>query len=137
MSDTIENRFLKTVKSILVGSNLVSTWSLSVVGGSLVVILSTSYIRPESTCLKSFYLIFVIGWILMAISLYHGINISGRSMACDLNYDNNDSLKKIFEKTNSDYAKQLRYFKLALLTFGIWLILYLTWWIFIYISLNK
>lgn len=134
MGENKEERFLKTIKAIATGSNTISTWSLSVIGGSLLSILSTSYIRPDCIYLKLFYLLFILGWIFIAISIYHGINISGRSMAADFYADDNKMLEDIFSKSNIDYKNQLGYFKKALFIFGIWLILYLLWWIFFYIA---
>lgn len=137
MADIKEYNYLNTIKTIATGSSTLCTWSLSVVGGSLLAILSTSYIRPDSICLKLFYLLFIAGWILIAYSIYYGINISGRSMAADLYAADKGMLSEIFAKSNSDYAKQLTYFKKALAVFGSWLVLYLLWWIFIYVAITK
>jgi len=134
MEELKKERFLKTIKAIAIGSSTISSWSLSVVGGSLLAVLSTSYIRPETVYLRLFYFLFVFGWIFIAISIYHGVNISGRSMAADFFSEDNKMLEDIFSKSNSDYKNQLAYFKKALFVFGIWLMLYLLWWIFFYIT---
>jgi len=125
-----ENNFLKVIKTVGEGSNKIITWTLSIIGGSLLTLLSTSYLHPESNDLKKFYLLFIIGWILFAISMYYGINISGRSMASDLYYNKPEELKNIFKSVNSDYKCQLKYFKYGLMIFAIWLVLYLLWWIY-------
>jgi len=58
-------------------------------------------------------------------------------MAADFYSENNTQLERIFSETNSDYAKQLKYFKYALLVFGIWLVAYLDWWVFLYVLPKK
>jgi hypothetical protein len=132
MADIQENKFLRTIKAILIGSDKINTWSLSVFGGSLLAIFSTSYLQPESKYFKLVYLLLIVGWIFLVLSIKFGINISGRSMAAELVHDKEEKLKEIFFKSNTDFEKQLSYFKKALFVFALWLTTYLIWWIFIY-----
>jgi hypothetical protein len=128
-----ENVFLKSIKSIADGSNKVSTWSLSIIGGTVLVIIGNSHYQPKEIGFKLTYFLFIIGWIFIAMSMYHGLNISGRVMAAELFSKKEDELKPIFSKANDDFANQLKYFKYSLIVFGIWLVIYLLWWMFKYV----
>ena len=123
-------RFYDCIKSIEAGASKISSWSLSVLGGSLLAVLSKSYLHPDNSKLKLIYLLFILGWILLGISLYHAKEILGSSIAADLYKGNKEKLMPIFSKCNSRYEKQLRFFNLALFVFGIWLMIYICWWIF-------
>lgn len=127
--DSVE-RFYRCIKAVESGSSRISSWSFTIMGGTFLAILSDSYVHPESGQLKLFYLLFLIGWFFIAASLRFGMNISGRSIASELSAKSIDDLVKIFEKCNDDYSKQIRHFKRGLVVFGLWLVLYLIWWIF-------
>ncbi|MDC6366614.1 MULTISPECIES: hypothetical protein [Flavobacteriaceae] len=125
------DQIFNCIKSIESGANKISSWSLSVVGGSILTLLSESYIHPDNGLLKLPYLLFFFGWIFLAFSLYNAKEILGRSIAADLFKGRKDLLMPIFRKCNNQYKRQLMFFNLALLTFGIWLVVYLIWWIFL------
>ena len=129
-ADASIDRLFNCIKSLESGSNRVSAWSLSVLGGSLLVILSNDYVHPENTNIKIAYLLFVIGWLFIGISFYNGKNIISRSIASELAKSDINLLKTIFTKCNSYYSRQLLFFNLALLVFGIWLLVFLFWWVF-------
>ncbi len=126
----MSNRLLNTIESVEKGSNRIISWSLSIVGGSLLVILSESYILPSYQLYKLPYLLFGVGWILIGISIYNGRNITNSKMAAVLYDQNEDNLKEILKNVNKYYLRQLRFFNWSLVAFGLWLILYLIWWIF-------
>ncbi len=124
------NHFFNTIESIEIGSNKSISWSLSIVGGSLLVILNEGYIQPSYQPYKLVYFLFGIGWILIGISIYFGRKITNSKMAAVLNKDDNESLAAILKNINNYYTKQLQFFNRSLICFGLWLILYLLWWIF-------
>lgn len=128
--DVSTEKIFNCIKSIEEGSNKISTWSLSTLGGSLLAIMNNDFSHPETTKLKMIYLFFILGWIFIGLSFYNGKNIISRTIASELHKNNLKSLTYIFEKCNLYYSKQLRFFNLGLLTFGFWLLLYLIWWIF-------
>jgi hypothetical protein len=123
--------FLQAIKSVSEGSSKIITWSLSVLGGSILIIIGDSYIHPVTTPYKFIYLLFPIAWILLAISINSGINISRRSMAADFYSDNNEMLERIFIESNTDLKRQLDYFKSSLIIFSLWLLCFLLWWLFL------
>ena len=125
----MSNRYFNTIESIDSGSNTMISWSLSIVGGSLLTILSESYIQPSYTPFRLAYLLFGVGWTFIGISIYFGRNITQSKMAAALYDQNDDNLKEILKRINKYYLKQLRFFNFSLAAFGIWLILYLIWWI--------
>jgi len=123
-------QLFETIESVEQGSSRVTTWSLSVIGGSLIVLMNSEYIQPKEEYFKYSYLLFIIGWLLLAVSISYSKRITGRKMAATLNANDNVSLKKILMKVNNQYANQLQCFNWALGIFGLWLILYFTWRIF-------
>ena len=118
------------IESYESGSAKLVTWSLSIVGGSILIIISDSYFRPSNIYHRYFYFLFLLGWIFLAISMYHAFLITRRGMVKALYKDNPKLLTPIFEETNTSFKWQLRCFQWGLLCFGIWLVSYLTWWIF-------
>ena len=125
-----DNNLLRTIKSIEGGSGKVISWCLSLLGGSLLTILSSSYNHPEGY-LKYFYLLFILAWAFLFLSIYYGMNISNRLMAAELFSNKNSALEDIFGKINFDYANQLKFFKWSLVVFALWLLFYISWWIFL------
>lgn len=119
--------FLQSIKSMVDGSSKLTTWSLSVVGGSILIIIEDSHIRPTELNFRYVYLCFLIGWVCIGISLYHAFQITKSSMATDLHQKDAAALYLILEKCNNRLADQIRYFQYSLLAFGIWLALYLLW----------
>lgn len=122
-------RLYNCLKSIELGSNRVITWSLSVLGGTLLVILNRDYLVPQKDSLKLVYLLFIVGWYFLGISIYYGNNITGTAMSSELHRGREADLLDMFKLSNSNYQKQIRYFNLALAIFGVWLLLYIIWWI--------
>lgn len=52
-------------------------------------------------------------------------------MVTDLHQKDAAALYVILEKCNGRLADQIRYFQYSLFAFGLWLALYLLWWIFV------
>jgi hypothetical protein len=118
------------IKSIDAGSSKISTWSLTVIAGSLLTVLNTDYSHPTIIEYKKAYLLFVIGWIFIGISLYYGNEISGSTIMADLYRSKYKALEIIYTKCNNCYKNQLLFFNIGLLVFAVWLLAYLLWWVF-------
>ncbi|WP_436515413.1 hypothetical protein [Ekhidna sp. To15] len=125
-----QKKLLETIGSIEQGSSRITTWSLSVIGGSLIVFMNGEYVQPKEEYFKYSYLLFVIGWILLAISISYSKRITGRKMAATLNVNDIKDLKKILIKVNIQYSNQILCFNWALVIYGLWLILYFVWRLF-------
>jgi len=114
------------IQAIVAGSNSRVTWSLSLICGSLVAVLSTSFLRPMNRWSKLIYLLFIPGWIYLAYTIKWGDSIARRGILATIAPDR---ILVIADKMNDEFVNQLEDFNLALIFFGIWLLLYLMWWI--------
>jgi hypothetical protein len=108
-------------------------WALLVIGGSLVVIVSTSYYRPPALKQRLIYLLFVPAWIMLAISIMQG-NIVQRSYLAYLFANPASELypqrtQEILERINRAAGRQIVTLEWALVVLGLWLLFYLSWWI--------
>lgn len=122
--------YLQAIKSFEAGSSKLATWSLSVFGGSFLIIVGDSYLRPPDSHHRLAYLLFLVGWAFIGWSMYQGFKITRHTMVLDLHAVNEDALLSIFQKCNKSFANQLKWFQWGLLVFGVWLVLYLLWWIY-------
>ena len=69
------------LKLVMDSSSQLSGWALAIVGGSVAVIVSTSYRRPDALRWRLLYLLFLPGWICIAYSLYLGNKLVGKYLA--------------------------------------------------------
>lgn len=118
------------IQQIVLNSDKLISWCLSVVGGSLLALLGSEYTSPRSTFLRIIYFLYIPGWIFLGLSITDGINISNRSIIWLLKSSDSKLRFDILSKINQDYCSQIVHFKVGLLFFGLWLITYLFWWIF-------
>ena len=125
-----KERFYKGIKSYETGASKLTVWTLSIIAGSILIIVDNKYSRPQSICYRYFYFLFLAGWILLGISMAYGFSITRRAIAADLHFEKPKLLYEILEKCNSLFKDQFRFFIFGLLIFGGWLILFLTWWVF-------
>lgn len=125
-----EEALNNSIKNISDVAGKLTGWAVSIIGGTILIILSSSYYHPPCPCEKIFYLIFIPGWILLFASIYFGTKTMRRSIAADLFTGNEENLKGIFKEANKEFKNQLDTFKFGLTFFGIWLIIYLLWWVF-------
>lgn len=120
---------LTGIKGIADVSATFVTWSLTVIGASVLTIVSTSYLRPVKKGIRYAYFLFLPGWICLALSLNAGNAIARRLAA---GYFANDAkiLLQIGNNVNKEFAEQISFFKAGLVFFTLWLMVYLLWWIF-------
>ena len=115
-------------------SSSLLTWTLSILGGSILLIVSTSYNRPTNLKVRLAYLSYIPAWIFVFLSIYQANTISQRIPAAILLRNGSDKQIKLLDKmaglANSEYGLQIIYFQLALSLLAVWLIFYLLWWIF-------
>ena len=125
------NNYLEFIKAYAAESTSLKTWGLSIIGASLLAILSTSYVKPTAIGWRMIYLIFIPAWILSALSVYNGMIVSRRLVAAinaSLRSDKSDLLT-IASKINDHYAAQLALFNYSVVCYMLWLLLYLVWWL--------
>ena len=117
------------LRQIADNSALLSTTALAVFAGSVAAVIGSSYRRPDSLAWRLPSLLFVPGWIWLAISLYLGNVISGRYLASTM--VGATDLRAIAERINDEYASQRNWFLGSLVFFGIWLVISLGYWVFV------
>lgn len=147
ISDDNLDTINETNKLINTESNRLISWTLSIFGGSILVIISSDYINPEG-CFKYAYFLFIIGWVLLGISVHKGQTISNLYIAtltnaliiknAELEPDDNkkkgkggaeSDFKTGINKIDSEFGFQLFYFKWGIFTFSLWLLIFLIWFI--------
>lgn len=112
-------------KQINEESNRLISWALLVFAGSLLAVLSADYIKPEGEYRK-IYLLCIPGWGFLTASIALGQLIT-RNYLAGLVTGNWDSIKGI---VNLRFARQIHFFIIALVLFGIWLAAVVLFWIF-------
>jgi hypothetical protein len=116
---------IEGLKAISEGAKNITTWSISLLGGSILAILSTSYLKPNKW-VKLIYVLFIPAWFFLGDAILDGDQIQRRTIMGALHPE---MVQVIEDKMNTDYLDQLTCFKTALIILSIWLLLYLIWWI--------
>ncbi|HTI08451.1 MAG TPA: hypothetical protein VL832_07830 [Puia sp.] len=124
-----DSNTIEAIKTISRESGVLSGWALAVLGGSILILVSTSYIRPANKRVRLIYLLFVPGWFFFVYSMYFGDSINRRLIAAVYAH-REDVLNDIGRDINAEFTGQMNLFSAGILTFVIWLIAYLLWWIF-------
>jgi hypothetical protein len=108
-----------------------SQWALLIIGGSLVVIVSTSYYRPKTRRARAAYFLFLPAWLSLALSIYKG-SVIQRSYVAYLTASRVhavDRINQIAANMARATQSQLNYLEISLVLLGIWLVFYLVWWV--------
>lgn len=111
-----------------------SQWSLLIFGGSLAIILGTSYRRPATRRMRLIYLLFLPAWSLLAFSIYEGFEVQGSYVAYLLAARGkgaavNAKIGDIAIDINTATTLQTRGLESALVLLGVWIVVYTLWWI--------
>ena len=117
------------LQAVVASSATMVTWALAVGAGSVAAIVGTSYLRPKQRWARLIYLLFPVGWTLMGWSIYYGNAIARDGVAAQL-VAQDQALQGIGADMNSTYISQQCALTVGLAVFGVWLLLYLAWWIF-------
>lgn len=117
------------LKHVMESSSQLSTWALAIFAGSVAVVVSTSYRRPESLRWRLLYLLFIPGWASIGYSLHLANTLVGKYLASIMGSP--DRIDLIAYRVNEIYADQLDYLLFSLAFFGLWLLTYLLSWIFV------
>lgn len=105
------------------------TWALSILGGSILAILGTSYIKPVGRRVRLLYLLFLPGWGFICSSIFWGSLIARKAIAYEL-VKSAENKSAIVLQINSCFAAQLDTLNLGLSIFALWLVSFLLFWIF-------
>ena len=109
-------------------ANLLTTLALAIVGGSIIAMLQTSYLRPADWRYRAAYLLFVPGWYFLGKSIYHGSEV--RAVRLSYLFSSPTSETDFLWHVNQDTANQWESLFLGLSILAVWLALYLAWWIY-------
>jgi hypothetical protein len=125
-----DSKFFEAAQSL---AQSLSQWDLLILGGSLVVIVSTSYYRPQSIKIRAAYFLFIPIWFCLALSVYQGIAVQRSYVAyliASRSTPTKQLLDQIAENITSATRSQIFALETALLFGGLWLLIYLVWWVF-------
>jgi hypothetical protein len=126
-----DSKFFEAAQSL---AQSLSQWGLLIIGGSLVVVVSTSYRRPQNPKVRAAYLLFIPMWCCLAVSVYQGINVQ-RSyvaylVASRAATPNQQTINSIAESITNATRYQILSLEIALLFGALWLLIYIVWWIY-------
>jgi hypothetical protein len=105
-----------------------TTWTFAVLGGSILVILGTGYYRPAALWVRCAYLAFIPAWIFLSLSLYSGTRVQGVYVAAF--FSRHPKVMDLKVALNGYAVDQIRWMEWGLACLGIWLLMYLSWWVF-------
>jgi hypothetical protein len=106
---------------------ILTDWALAILGGSIITILSASYLRPKSIYARLSYLLFLPAWCFIGLSMHYGSKIPLRVIAGEISPN---LAGEIASKINSDFSDQQKFLSYGLGLLMAWLVIYLLWWIF-------
>lgn len=111
-------------------SNRLITWALSIIGGSILTIISTSYVHPKGPIIYT-YLLFVVGWSCLSASIFFGEMITRIYIAgITINEQSDKSLERINKisfEVDKKFGNQIKWFSSGIIVFALWLLVFLIW----------
>lgn len=108
----------------------VVNWCLSIIGGSILVLISSGFIRPKNKKIRVVYLLFLPGWFFLGYTIKLGVDIGNSGIMSTLMINNENERLLILANMGNIYTSQLFYFNIGLFFFGIWLLVFLIFWVF-------
>jgi hypothetical protein len=125
-----DNSNAKPFEAAVSLSETLSSWSLAIIAGSIAILLSTSYHRPQNKMVRASYLAFVPGWLFLVACIFYGTQVQRVHLALLFSDNTNQTrLSELSSTIAQDAARQILCLKLGLAVFGLWLVVYLLWWI--------
>lgn len=108
----------------------VTGWCLSVLGGSILVFIGTSYIKPVKKKARYIYLLFLPGWYFLGNSFYRASDIISVSIYDKRFTHQPDIIKAAVDKVYGAANSMYHNLYVCLCIFGLWLVTMLMLWIF-------
>ncbi|MGA9391171.1 MAG: hypothetical protein WBV69_12060 [Candidatus Sulfotelmatobacter sp.] len=103
-------------------------WGFLIIAGSVVIVVGTSYYRPNQPFVRGSYLLFLLAWLLMGMSIFRGIQVQMANVA--RLFESSTNLAEVRRTMTHDANAQIRYMEWSLWIFGIWLLFFSVWWVF-------
>ena len=131
-SDRLDTKSLEAAASF---AQSLAQWEFALIGGSLLVLFGTSYRHPPSRQLRTFYFLFLVGWLCLAWSIHMGAQAQGAYLAYLLvpAITIHDATRQL----NEDIGREMLWMFYGLGAFFIWLLLYLVWWVFFNVDTER
>ena len=108
-------------------TNTLVSWAFLVFGGTILVVVGTSYHRPKNRGVRWSYMLFLPAWGFLTSSIYFGSRVQGNYLASLLN--KRADFNKVREALNANAASQIDQLTYGLFFLGVWIVVYLLWWI--------
>lgn len=125
-TDQLTN-FKEVVGLINEESNRFITWSLGIVGGSILMLIGSDYTKPSGWILY-FYFLFVAGWICLGVSVWYGVGISRNRMVVP-DKKTIEEIIRLDGKIDKRFRRQISFLYAGLIPFFIWLTAFLFWFV--------
>lgn len=103
------------------------TWTLMLLGGTLLMVVGTSHVSPLTAWGRSFYVILIPAWGLLAASMFYGDRVHRRAISALM--VNSDKVTETHKAMNADFICQLHLLMFGAACLAAWLICYIVWWI--------
>ena len=124
---------MDVITIIAQSSSTIVGWCVMALGGTFLVILSSSFVRPKESYWRLSYLLFLPAWVCLIWSTIKGDEIAGRIVAATVAKGKSlDIYNKTMSAINQDFVTQRELFILSLLLLFLflWLCIYLVWFVF-------
>jgi len=122
--------FAEALKSVVEGSGTLTEWTVWTIGGTLAVLLSTSYVKPKGAW-KGMYLLILPTLVLFGVALVEGFRIRQAQMAFLLRKGTEQAATEALQVINKAIAYQLDFYFYGIVLLGVWLTAYMFWWVFV------
>lgn len=120
---------VESLKNVSDHSNDLSNWSILLIAGTIAMVVGTSYLRPAERTVRLAYLLFPPIWMILALSVLAGRDVRGSYLASTIVADR--FLFGTIACANAVLARQIEFLFFAVIALGVWLIIFLHWWIFV------
>lgn len=100
---------------------------LLIVAGSLAVLVGSNYVHPMMH-LRWLYVLFPLGWSFFAASIDQGLEVRSTFLAYLVSPGGGTRADWV-QTLNTGLILQVRHFQFGLISFAVWLLVYVSWWI--------
>jgi len=119
---------LKAFDAAVTLAQSLTQWGFLIISGSVVIVVGTSYYRPNERLVRRSYLLFLLAWLLMGMSIFLGIQVQMANVA--RLFESSPNLTEVRRTMTHDANAQIQYMEWSLWIFGVWLLCFSVWWVF-------
>jgi hypothetical protein len=118
----------KSLEAAVSFAQSLAQWEFVIIGGSLLLVLGSSHLRPHRKWVRAFYLLFLPAWGFLARSIYFGTRAQQVYLAYLL--VPSTTIEGATAKLSDDIQAQRVAMLWGLAFLFAWLLVYVWWWIF-------